>query len=316
MNRPVVAGLFLVLVVAFIATATQGLGSRPSAREVAAVALAWILWSAAVVVLALRERFAFAVFTAVLSTLALVVVWMLSSVRAEDRVTPSLLPLGVLSTLTLVGSIAYAIIYVRGEDDVPDVLRTHWDPTTVTEVGGVEIVTACTRALRSDTIAPVEVWLQNCQDGRVTVHMRPEEVPFWSWGGRGLAWRVPDPVVLEPSQVKQVVLPICAAPNSRGTFTLHIAVRVEGGTARRTRRRRAGTRERPISAAKLLLAALVTLPMGFVLFLLRRGGMSIEVHDVGCYRDAGELPMPGEIVLWPEDGAAAPSPGPVPVGGS
>jgi hypothetical protein len=84
------------------------------------------------------------------------------------------------------------------------------------------------RVLRSDTIAPVDVFLQNCTDAPRTVALelllpRPPS----------LVWRSPGSIVVAPSEVKRVRFPICAAPTAREAHRMYVRVRTRLGLRRR-----------------------------------------------------------------------------------
>jgi hypothetical protein len=254
-------------------------------------------------VFAARDPYGFAGFAAIASGLGLGAFWLAASVMPVASFVAVVVT--AACAIGLCAGIGFVTWTTVTKDPIPNVLRQHAAASAISEVKGVQILYRANAVLPTDTIAPYEVFLQNCTDAPRTVELALTEAPLLP-AKPSLLSRAPGAIALGPSEVKLVRFPVTAAAGAKGEVRTHVRVRVSGSGGRRTRRWRARPHEAPLSLLAIALFVVFLLPLGMTLVFVRRGGLVLRLVPTGAARAASELPAPGEETLWRE-GAPSPS---------
>jgi hypothetical protein len=167
----------------------------------------------------------------------------------------------------------------------------------ITERNGVQVALRGPTFLASDAIGPLEVMLQNCTNAPRTIAFSVAEAPLLPSKAR-LVCRDAGPVELGPSEVKRIVLPLCASAGARGSVRAYLKAQISGPPGRRTRRWRAPPLSAPLGLPLIAVATILMLPFGVLLIVLRRGGLPIQITASGPARSFEDLPDPSSESLW------------------
>jgi hypothetical protein len=247
--------------------------------------------------LAWWDAYGFAVFLVMQSGMAGLFQWMFSAALPLPRVAAVLV--GSVWALCFAAGFAFIRWTKHSRDPIPDVLRSMFPPTSITEKGGVQVAFRAPATLPSNAIWPIEVVLQNCTGASRTIELALAEAPLWP-GKQALVSRPPGAIVLGASEVKRIQFPVCASAQApaRGEVRTYLRVHVSGTRGRRTRRWRAEPLVAPIGLLQIAIAALLFAPLGLVLVIIRRGGLLMQLVSAGPARAPHELPEPSVETLW------------------
>jgi hypothetical protein len=269
-------------------------GGDPGERLVFGIACSSFVFGS--VWLARREPYVLAGTFVLLATIALAGAGL--ALAVNPTAGAGVVVLIAIAVAVLVAGVAYIAAQHLGADRVPDVLAQRFGRRAMFEVSGVQ-VTACAPAqIRSDEIAPVDFYLQNCFDQPRTVEVAFDDTPLFGSGGM-VRWNHPGQIVLAGSEVKHVRFPICATAPSAGESSVYVAMRVSGRGGKRLRRWRAPFAAPPLSRWLIALLVLLAAPVGFVVIVWGRGGLRFRVRRVPAGPPRTDaLPEPETEVVW------------------
>lgn len=247
-------------------------------------------------ILAWRDVYAFAMLAALLGGFALVGVAL--ALWVGGPMTWGLMAFTIGAVAVAAAGAGYVAYNQLSKPAVPDVLLEHFDRGHVYETGGVQLVPVAPSTLPEDTIAPFELYLQNCMDVSREVTVALDDLPLVGSGGH-VQWRGPASILLEPAEVKLVSVPFCAAHLNAGRQTIYLHVRAKGRRGKRLRPRRAPNAASALARWQIVLIVLLALPL-FTIVVWGRGGLRVVVQFTAGsrLRHASELPEPSEERLW------------------